>query len=80
MEEVHAFASDSDCLALQRNLFARVDAGELQVLPTTHEGPFYTRRFLEKSTNEVWVLVLPDFAFRGYFKREGLNGTPASTS
>jgi hypothetical protein len=79
VEEVNAFASESDYVTFQRELFTRVNAGELKVLPSTDDGPFSTRRFLEKSTNEIWVLGTPDQAFRGYFKREGYNGALTRT-
>lgn len=74
MDEITCFDTEDEYLKAARRLREQVDAGEIEELQPTLDEPFLYRRFLEKSSRDVWVLAVPDQAFRGYLKREGPAG------
>jgi hypothetical protein len=76
MDEVARFETEADYLTTAKELRRLIDGGVLQELQPDFDQPIVYRRFLEKSSSEVWVLAVPDHAFRGFLKREGLIGRP----
>jgi hypothetical protein len=78
MNEISGFETEGEYLVTARRLQERVDAGELDELAPDLGHPFVYRRFLEKSSCDVWVLAVPDQAFRGYLKRDGTAGSLTS--
>jgi hypothetical protein len=69
MNEIDKFESEADYIATSRELFQRVDRGELKPLNVQENEPFEHRYFLEQASGEVWILAIPDQAFRGFLKR-----------